>query len=268
MIAIGFLTSLYLIQRDSRKAGIDPQVVSNMAFWCLLLGIAGTRLLHIIMFPETYAWNDPVGWIAIWRGGLVFQGAVPPVVLYCWFAVRKHHISFWKLADVAMPYVPLAHAFGRIGCFLNGCCYGRTTSVPWAIRFPRVPWDLSKPATGSPAFLDHCQQYGSLSINADHWSFPVHPTQLYGAAGLAATCLLLLYIRKRWHPVPGLTFPLYFIFYGSGRVFVEFFRGDHNPTILRVLTSQQVISFLFVIFGVLLLLVLLARRQPVRNEAA
>ena len=67
MIATGFLVALYFILRDARKAGLDEKSISDAAFFVLPIGIFGTRTLHIIMFPETYSWSDPVGWFAIWR---------------------------------------------------------------------------------------------------------------------------------------------------------------------------------------------------------
>ena len=73
MIAVGFLTALFFAQRDAVKRGLPPKVFADMAFILLPLGIAGTRLAHIIMFPEYYSWDDPIGWTAIWRGGPVFR---------------------------------------------------------------------------------------------------------------------------------------------------------------------------------------------------
>jgi phosphatidylglycerol:prolipoprotein diacylglycerol transferase len=253
MIAIGFLSGVYFMQRDAAKRGIDPRLIGDLAFWSLLLGVAGTRVLHIILFPEAYSWSDPVGWIAIWNGGLVFQGALPPVVLYGWYYVRKHKLGFWSTADMVMPYVALGHAFGRIGCFLNGCCYGHRTDLPWGIPFRRVPWDLSQTPVGSPPYLDHCARYSELSFAKDHWSYPVHPTQLYSALGLALICLLLLAIRKRCHPFDGLLLPLYFIFYGVGRFFIEFLRGDHNPTHFGGLSDQQMFCVAFALTGLTML---------------
>jgi phosphatidylglycerol:prolipoprotein diacylglycerol transferase len=262
MIAVGFLLALHLTQRNAQKAGIDPQAILNMAFPGLFFGILGTRILYIILFPEGFSWKDPVGLIAIWRGGLVFQGALPVAVVYAWYGARRRGIPFWKLADLVIPYVPLAHAFGRIGCFLNGCCYGIRTNLPWGIRFPRIPWDLSDPnITGSPAYYD---QRFELPTAIAHWSYPVHPTQLYGFVGLLATCFVLLYLKKKWHIFDGFTMPLYFVMYSVGRFFIEFLRGDHNPTMFKILSVQQVFCILFVVAGLLLFLVLrdINRKSP------
>lgn len=267
MIALGFLAALYGAQRDAQKRGIDPQIIQAMAFWALLAGIAGTRILHIIMFPSGYAWNDPIGWIAIWRGGLVFQGALPLSIVYVYFGCRYYKIPFWVVTDCAIPYVPLAHAFGRIGCFLNGCCYGMRTDLPWGICFPRTPWDFAEPATGSPAYIDHCQRYSGLSMTHDHWSYAVHPTQLYGVIALLFLCGFLLYWRNRRPVFDGCTMAVYFMLYAVGRFFGEFLRGDHNPTVFGTLSQQQLFCFFYLAFGVVLFLILksFAKRNAART---
>lgn len=253
LIAVGFLVSLHFIQRDGKKIGVEPDIIGNMAVWVLLLGIAGTRILHIILYPGDYSWSDPKGWFAIWIGGLVFHGAIPPAVLYCWWAFRRYKLDFWKMADIIMPYVPLAHAFGRLGCFFYGCCYGIRTECPLGIRFP----------ADSPAAVDHLYRYSDF--HSGDWSFPVHPTQLYGVAGLVAACGLLLYLRKKArgakpNPIDGLTFPAYFVLYGTGRFLVEFIRGDHNPT-YGPLTAQQVFSLALVAASMVFFAVLLRNKR-------
>jgi phosphatidylglycerol:prolipoprotein diacylglycerol transferase len=235
MIAIGFLIVVNLIQRDARPLGISADDISSMSFGVLFWGVAGTRLLHIIMFPQDYSWNDPIGWIALWNGGLVFQGAIPAAILYAWLAMRKRGIPFWVMPDIVMPYVPIAQAFGRMGCFFNGCCYGVPSAMPWALSFP----------PGSPVAGGHPGILGS------GWSMPVHPTQLYSVVLLLGMAALMIFLRGRWRPFLGYMFPLYFILYGIKRFIVECFRGDGNPTDLGfgVLSNQQVFCIGFVIFG-------------------
>lgn len=266
MIGIGFLTGLALVLRDARKAGLADKVIADAAFFTLPIAIAGTRLLHIIMFPENYSWNDPIGWIAIWKGGLVFQGAIPAAMLFLYFYLRHHNLDFWKFCDVTAPYLPLAHGFGRIGCFLNGCCYGKPSNMPWAFPFRRVPWDTSQPATGSPVFLDHVRRFSDVTLDS-HWSHPVHPTQLYAAVGLVTICLIILFIRKHFHPYDGFLVPVYFILYGILRFIVEFFRGDHNPTHIFNLSDQQIFSLVFIAFGIAVYF-LIPRRPGAKKAAA
>lgn len=264
MIAIGFLAALYFIQRECRKADIDPDVIGNAAMYSLILGIAGTRVLHIIMFPEYYSWSRPLGWFAIWEGGLVFQGGPPPVLLFLYFYFKKHKISFWKVIDIAAPYLALGHGIGRIGCFLNGCCYGKRTDAALGVAFRRIPGDPSVEPNGSPPYLDQLRE-GLIDSHA-HWSLPVHPTQLYESAGLILLCFLMLAIRKAWRPFDGFMLAVYFVTYGLLRFTIEFFRGDDNPTRIAGLSDQQVFSLSFALLGVAFFAYMLWRKR--RSPAA
>lgn len=262
MIAIAFITGLLLVLRDAKKRDIPVNVIADAAFYALPVGILGARLMHIIMFPHLYSWSDPVGWIAVWRGGLVFQGVIPAGLLFLWLYLRHYKVDFWQVCDIAFPYLPFAHAFGRVGCFLNGCCYGKVTDAPWATPFPRVPWDTSVRAEGSPAYLDHLRS-GHIAPH-DHWSLPIHPTQIYSFFGLMALCGIMLLLRRYWNPYTGFMMPLYFILYGIFRFIVEFYRGDHNP-IHFGLTDQQIFSLLLIVAGIALYHYL--KRRALRREA-
>lgn len=259
MIAIGFITVLYFMQRDARRCGLDANAIGDTAFWTLILGVAATRLTHIILYPQYYSWSDPIGWINVTNGGLVFQGAIPAALIYCYWALKRRKQPFWAVADVVMPYVPVAQAFGRIGCFLKGCCHGsRADDLLWGVRFPE----------GSPAYYTQKQTYASFPPDA-HWSYPVHPTQLYSVILLLCMCGLLLLARRKRNFV-GLTFPLYFILYGMGRFFVEIFRGDGNPTQRWFgydVTAQQEICVVMIAIGIAVWIVLYRRRDKTADPA-
>jgi len=250
MIAIGFFVALWLVSREAGKAGINTETIQNMALWTLLVGLLGARLLYILMFPSRFSWDDPVGWIAIWNGGLVYQGAPAAAIPFCFFYMRRHALDPWKTGDIILAYLPLGQAIGRIGCFLNGCCYGKCTDVPWGIRFP----------AGSPA-----AEHQGIPLSPEGaptlWSAPVHPTQLYSSVGLALMCLLFLYLRKKWHPFDGFLFPLYLIVYSGFRFVIEFFRGDNPMYLGGSLSEQQLYCIGFAVVGVILY-VILARRKP------
>lgn len=266
MIAVGFLTGLHFVQKDAVKRGMNPKVFSDMGFVLLFIGLAGTRVAHIIMFPEEYSWNDPLGWIAVWNGGLVFQGALPPTLIYAIWYLRRHKVPFWPACDVMMPYLPLGHAFGRLGCFFYGCCYGKPTDMPWGIPARRVPWDVTKPAVGSPAFRDHMSRFSNVT-ELSHWSHPIHPTQLYEAVGLLCLFGLMLLLRKKWHPFVGFTMPTYFVLYGALRFVVEMYRGDHNPVHMGGLTDQQIFSLGAAAAGVVLFVILWVRSNQAKPAA-
>lgn len=250
MIAVGFLTALFFVQRDAQKAGYDPKLFADMAFVVLPLGLMGTRLAHIIMFPQFYSWSDPVGWIAVWKGGLVFQGGPPIAIAYVFYYFRKHDISFWKGADIIFPYIALGHALGRIGCLLKGCCYGAPTHLPWAIRFPSIIDPDTNLITGSPAFLDHLKRFADVTVESTH-SHAIHPTQLYSFAVLMTVLAIMLAMRKWWHPFHGFTFPMYFVVYGIFRTWVEFYRDDNNPSHAFNLSDQQMLSLIGVALGII-----------------
>lgn len=242
MIAIGFLTVLFFIQRDARRTGIDPNALSDTAFWVLILGVAATRVTHIILYPQHYSWTDPIGWINVTNGGLVFQGAIPVAIIFCYWNLKRRGVPFLKAADVVMPYVPVGQAFGRMGCLLKGCCHGeRADTLPWAISFPPE----------SPAYLTHRQHYADFPAGAA-WSYPVHPTQLYSVLLLLGMCAVLLLVRRH-RPFIGVALPMYFVLYGICRFIVEIYRGDGNPTqsYLGVeLTSQQAFCVVMIVLGV------------------
>lgn len=244
MIAIGFILILTLMQRDAKRVGIDPNQISEMAFWVLFLGVVACRLLHIIMYPEGYSWNDPIGWIAVWNGGLVFQGAIPAALIYIYFALRRRGLPFWEVADLTVPYVPLAQAFGRVGCLFNGCCFGqRADHLPWAIQFP----------PDSPPYVAHVHEYPEFPADAA-LSYPVHPTQLYSVVLLVGMSVVMLLMRNRWKPFIGFALPMYFMLYGVKRFIVEHYRGDDNPTNLGfgLITNQQMFCVLMFLVGAVL----------------
>jgi phosphatidylglycerol:prolipoprotein diacylglycerol transferase len=240
MIAVGFLLTLQLIQRDARKIGVDGGAISEMGFYALCIGVMATRLAHILMYSENYTWSQPLGWISP-KGGYVFQGAIPAVILYMYIALKRRKIPFWTMPDVIFPYVPLGHAFGRVGCFLSGCCHGKAAPDFFcAVRFPPGSWAESK--------------YPDLASDVSGWSLPVHPTQIYSVVGLLCIFGIMLLLRKKWHPFEGFCFPLYLILYGISRFIVEAFRGDGNPTNLSFgfISNQQVFCLIMMGIGVVL----------------
>ena len=265
LIGIGFLLGVYLVRRESPKLSIEPRVAAILCYGWLVSGLVGSRLLHIIMYPEGYSWSHPLGWIALWRGGLVFQGAVPAVLAFHWIASRKFKVDTWRFLDLIVPYTQITHAFGRLGCFFYGCCFGPETSLPWGVRFPRWPHDLSLRAAGSPAYLDDCQRYSDFLPSVELWSHPVHPTQLYAAAFLALLCPILLKIRNRLGAGLGFALPSYLVLSSIWRFGIEFLRDD-NKKFLDLVTYQQGISLLFITVGIAIFLYLRKKNAAVPQQ--
>ena len=137
MMVLGFLLALALARWRSRKLGEDPEAITNCALWALILGVLGARIFHVIHHWSHYREN-PRQIVAIWSGGLEFLGgfilAVVTLAVYLWIKKRP----LFNVLDILSPSAMLGLAIGRLGCLLNGCCFGATCDLPWALTFPAV----------------------------------------------------------------------------------------------------------------------------------
>jgi len=153
LVAVAFLAGLWTASRRALRAGIEPEKIMDLGPWLVLGTIVGSRVLYVIYFWREQFAHQPLKEIfMVQKGGLVFYGGLVGAALatmtYLW--IKK--LPIWKFADALAPSIALGHVFGRLGCLMNGCCFGQPTDLPWAIRFP----------------LDH-ETLGRA----------VHPTQLY-----------------------------------------------------------------------------------------
>jgi phosphatidylglycerol:prolipoprotein diacylglycerol transferase len=199
MIGIGFLLSITLASRRAKKEGINPDVILDLGVYLLLAAIVGSRILYVLTNLHEFTRN-PFEVFAIWKGGLVFYGGLLAAVPVGIWYVKKHNLPIWKTADMIAPFIALGHAFGRLGCFFAGCCYGAPCSGPLCITF-------TDPRSLAP-----------LGIH-------LFPTQLMESAGEFAIFLLLLALR-RYKQFDGQLFGIYLVLYAVLRFAIEFFRGD------------------------------------------
>jgi phosphatidylglycerol:prolipoprotein diacylglycerol transferase len=237
-IALGFAVGVVLAVRQAQREGLDSGAMMDLLFWILVSGVLGSRLVFVLIHAGEYArlcagggartWgralSDCAAPLRIWEGGLVYYGgALAATGMVAWFA-RRQRWSFRRVADLLAPSLALGHVFGRIGCFFAGCCFGK----PWAagLAFPR----------GSVAF-DDLMSGGQLPAGAASTP-PLHPTQLYEAAGELGIFFLLLWFRRRQR-FAGATALLYAVSYAGLRFVVEIFRGDTGRGFLvRVATPR------------------------------
>ncbi len=137
MLVLAFIFGGLLARHNARKAGEDPENISNLLIFAMIGGVVGARIFHVIHFWDNYQDNF-LGIFKIWEGGLEFLGgfvtASVSMVLYAKY--KKMPIRVYM--DILAPALMLGLCFGRIGCFLNGCCYGKTCEQPWAVTFPAV----------------------------------------------------------------------------------------------------------------------------------
>jgi len=233
----GFLLSLYLARKRAAKTGVNPDALSDMAIAGLICGIIGARLYYVII-EWGYFSRNLAEIIRIDKGGLVFYGGIIGGALGVMWHIRKNKLPFGPALDVCASVVPLAHAFGRAGCFMNGCCYGRLTDLPWGVTFPRVT-DVAGKIIGSDPYLGHLEKH---LITPDALrSLPVHPVQLYDAAfNMVIFAYLSWYLSRR--PRSGNVVLAYMVTYGVCRSLNEFLRGDVTPH-FGTLSLAQYISF-------------------------
>ena len=135
MMVIGFLMAFFLMGKLGRKISSNPQLITNLALYCLIAGVVGARVFYVVHHFEKLQ-NPWVSMFAVWQGGLEFYGgvifAIPVIVLYS----RHHKLPVRRCLDIMAIVLMLGLSSGRLGCFLNGCGFGKPTELPWAIRFP------------------------------------------------------------------------------------------------------------------------------------
>jgi phosphatidylglycerol---prolipoprotein diacylglyceryl transferase len=230
LIAIGLAVGIALAHREGRRRGLDGGRVLDAAFWMIVAGLIGSRIAYGIVNAGEFArlcfqgagpprslggvLSDCARIFAIWQGGLVFYGGVAGAALIGWWFARREGWSFAVFGDIGAPALALGHAFGRLGCFASGCCFGKASSGSWGVGFPR----------SSVAF----DELASLGAVPPGWQRtpPLHATQLYEAVGELVIFAALLVLRPRVRKHPGALLVTYLGLYGVLRFVVEMFRGD------------------------------------------
>ncbi len=266
MLVIGFLSAVYVIRRLSRDITPDPIMITNASLYALIAGVIGARVFYVLHHFDSFR-GDLMGVFKIWQGGIELLGGVlstiPVIVLY----LRYHKLPVRRYLDILAIGLMLALGFGRIGCFFNGCCYGKPADLPWAVRFPYGSFAYQSqvfsnatrnrpgPQLELPSeFFETVEKNGMLfwqlkplnqltdlqrqQVTSGKYNcLPVHPTQLYASANAAIIAVLLYLFWKRAQQratppklftKPGSTFALMFILYGITRFLEEFLRDD-NP---------------------------------------
>ena len=254
-IAVAFLVAIFVGTRTAERTGEDPDKVRDLCFWLLVSSLIGARLVFLATNVPDYVRlcrveGDCLRPLRVWEGGLVFYGGFFGALGTAWWYMRRHAMPFWRVADILAPSVALGHFFGRLGCFAAGCCWGAEAhgaALGWAARF----------GAESLAFQDYVAR-GALPPTADVTP-PLHPVQLYEAAGELALFffLSLLGRRKRWD---GQVLVVYLLGYALLRFVVELFRGDAvRKFVVGTLSTSQAIALAALVLA--LALWLAARRR-------
>ena len=224
MMAVAFVVGTFLALREARRLILVTLVAS----------VLGARILYVLEhLPEfRREWTSV---LALWQGGLTLYGGIAAGTFAGLVAARRMNLPMWITADALTPALALGTMFGRIGCFLNGCCYGRPTDLPWGVVFPR----------DSFAFLEFGDQ-------------PVHPSQLYNAAVGLTLFALFQGLRGRFR-VPGVMFWTFISLFALIRIPLDLTRAyEAEAVLLRIgtadVTESQLMSVGLILFAGLMIM--------------
>jgi phosphatidylglycerol:prolipoprotein diacylglycerol transferase len=253
LLVVAFLVAITVARKLARRENIDADRMVDLGVYAILGGLVGAKILLLIVDRDFYSRQFSsilsegggsvgaalsglgsvgavVGTITemalslLQAGGVFYGGLIAGVLVALWY-MRRTGMQVWRTADVAAPAIAIAHAFGRVGCFAAGCCYGIPTDMPWGTTFTN---NYSGTLVGVP-----------LNI-------ALHPTQLYSTLGnlLIFAMLLWAYPRKRFD---GEIFWLYALSYGIFRFVVEFWRGDPRGSLFGgALSTSQFVAIVMV----------------------
>lgn len=221
MIGLGIIAAYMTAEYRAKKKNLNQDLIFSLAIWCVIGGLLGAKLLYYITQINEII-KDPSLLLDVGDGFVVYGGIIGGIFagfLFC----KKQKINFLEYFDLVMPSIALAQGFGRIGCFLSGCCYGNETSSPFHIIF-------------------HSSEYAPNGV-------PLVPTQLI-SSGLNFAHFFILIIYANRKKADGQVAALYLIFYSIGRFILEFFRGDLERGSIGSLSTSQFISIFILVAGI------------------
>lgn len=237
-LATAVLLTLWFVERDAKKRGVEGYKIFDLAVIILLVSIAGARIMYVLQHWSNYQ-ADPLRLFMVWEGGLILLGGLIPGVLIGLLYLRLKGI--WFLRDTISLYLPIGMGITRIGCFLNGCCFGKPTELPIGVKFSI-----------------------SSAAGAEFPGIPIHPTQLYSSVAAFLIFVVLRLIRKR-QPPEGVLFWSFLALYSPFRFGVDWLRYYEPVAYYSSLTVNQWISIVMAVISVsaLIRIYLLNKRQVV-----
>ncbi len=236
-LIVGFVLALLMAKARAPRYGIEPSKVWDLAFGLLIFGVLGSRVLFILQELPYYLKHTNELFSPQFEGLTSFGGILAGfVVIVVWS--RRHRVPIGAVLDMfAVPFL-IAHAVGRIGCLLNGCCYGGPTDLPWGVHFHDV-----------------------AGIR--------QPAQIYDTLMTLAGAGLLLWIEKHRHLLLGQSFSLMLVIYGASRFIFEFWRAGSSSTYWGNLpiTQAQAMALLLVLAGSIAFALVGRRARAIESSA-
>ena len=261
LVVGGFLAAAKCVSmRNSAKGLLGSEESFDLAFYVLLWGIAGSRMLHVFQHTDEFK-GEPLKILKIWDGGLVWYGGAVAGALFVWYTLARRGKDLWAVSDSFALGLPLGHAIGRLGCFMAGCDYGRIVeggrdAVPWAVHFPN-------PTTPEGRYTLVPLEF-SYDIEEGENVF-IHPTQIYLFLMNLAVFGILLWVDRKVTKgaFRGRLVALYLILYSLGRGIVEHWRGDadRGEYFGGAVSFSQIVSVFVLAAGILMYRSLKARSR-------
>lgn len=250
LLMIGFIAAIYLSWRMARRAGIDANRILDLNLIILLCGVVGARLMHVLVEDDPVHPGEPILYhylkhpldILNITNGLAFYGGLLVVVPVAVWYVRRRELGVGRVADIAGVCIPLGLVFGRLGCFLAGCCHGKPTELPWGVVFSD-PASLARP------------------LNT-----PLHPTQLYSSAFALLLFVLMWVGYRRWRRFDGQVFLWFVALYSAVRFLIEFLRNDNRGMFFSGSLSASQVVALPLLAAALVLLYIQGRKARPEGE--
>ncbi|MBM4020335.1 MAG: prolipoprotein diacylglyceryl transferase [Planctomycetes bacterium] len=238
MLCVGFLLAIWVAARRAKRLGQSPDVLYNAALACFFGGLVGSRFFYIVQYGEQFhgLWDL----LRIWEGGLTFYGGflLAVVATVAYLKAAGLPVLFWL--DIITPSVALGEAFGRLGCFLNGCCYGDVCPAGWGVAWPAgsIPWQFFADQHLALAGLGVLEDAAPAAAGAMTAALAAawRPPEIYPAQLLSFVNAILLFAvlhayfpRRRRH---GQVLLLFILLYGVSRFFLEYLRADEAEAYL------------------------------------
>jgi phosphatidylglycerol:prolipoprotein diacylglycerol transferase len=279
----GFIAAFYLLKWLARKGygSLSEAQVADFVFFAAIFGVLlGGRLGYVLFYRPHMIFEDPLGILRVWDGGMASHGGILGLVIFSFIYARRHHISWTGIGDNLVAAAPLGLFFGRLANFINGELYGRPTTVPWAMQFPSELLDhrdLEIEAIRQCTPLDPALNSAKTIIAAartnpqvreilSHILTPRHPSQLYEAflEGLLLFALLIA-IRLRFRQPNGITTGCFFLLYPTMRIIGELFREPDAP-LTGPFTRGQFLSLFMFLVGIAFLLFAFQRKKSAHGD--
>jgi phosphatidylglycerol:prolipoprotein diacylglycerol transferase len=232
MLALSFFAGTWWALRSGRRRGIPEDRIFSLVGWILVSSILGSRLHYMLGHPESF--RSPLDFLKIWEGGLTLYGGLIAAIVVSFLYTRRHGLGFLSVADVTAPALALGEGLTRIGCFLNGCCFGRPCAGPFCIHYPE-------------------NSYAAQALGVTG----VYPSQLLLSAGMGLL-FLILWKSDRLDRPAGWLFSIYLVGQGLLRYGVDFTR--YYEPVDRVMgagpwleTKSQAVALALTVAGLALL---------------